>query len=156
MIEFIHRPATVADAPRVADLMLLSRKTFLSYLPSPRAEEEVRRWIAGVLIPRGGVNLAESNDGELLGVMAISFDGERSWVEQLFIAPHMVGQGIGSSLLELALAHLQPPVRLYTFQSNVRARRFYEKHGFQAIQFTDGEANEEHWPDVMYEWRGNV
>jgi GNAT superfamily N-acetyltransferase len=100
--------------------------------------------------------LAEGNDRELLGIMALSFDGEYSWVEQLFIAPNMVGQGIGSRLLELALAHLRPPVRLYTFQANERARRFYEKHGFQAIRFTDGEANEERWPDVLYEWRGNV
>jgi RimJ/RimL family protein N-acetyltransferase len=156
MIDFVHRPATVADAPRVADLMLLSRRTFLSYLPSPRSDEEIRRWIGGVLIPRGGVTLAEGKDHELLGIMALSFDGEYSWVEQLFIAPPVVGQGIGSRLLKLALAHLQPPVRLYTFQANERARRFYEKHGFQAIRFTDGEANEERWPDVLYEWRGNA
>jgi GNAT superfamily N-acetyltransferase len=153
MIEFTHRPATVADAPRVADLYLASRRTFVSFAVSPRTDEEIRRWIGGVLIPRGGVTVAENEGGELLAIMALSFDGERSWIEQLFVAPHLVGQGIGSRLLQLALAHLQPPVRLYTFQENHGARRFYERHGFQPIAFTNGEANEERCPDVLYELR---
>jgi hypothetical protein len=29
-----------------------------------------------------------------------------------------------------------------------RARRFYERHGFQVVAFTDGERNEEKMPDV--------
>ena len=38
-------------------------------------------------------------------------------------------------------------------QQNERARRFYEARGFRAVEFTDGEANEEKTPDVRYEWR---
>jgi ribosomal protein S18 acetylase RimI-like enzyme len=67
-----------------------------------------------------------------------------------------VGQGIGKLLLEGALAHLQLPVRLYTFQANTGARRFYERHGFVAIEFSDGQGNEEKCPDVLYEWREKV
>ena len=44
-------------------------------------------------------------------------------------------------------------LRLYTFQSNEPARDFYEKHGFRAVAFGDGTANEEGAPDVLYEWR---
>ena len=47
--------------------------------------------------------------------------------------------------------HLRDPIRLYTFQTNAGARRFYERYGFRAIRFTDGRANEEHCPDVLYE-----
>jgi ribosomal protein S18 acetylase RimI-like enzyme len=43
------------------------------------------------------------------------------------------------------------PVRLCTFQANVRARSFYERHGFKAIAFGDGNSNEERCPDVLYE-----
>jgi hypothetical protein len=48
---------------------------------------------------------------------------------------------------------LAPPIRLYTFQANAGARRFYERHGFVPIEFTDGQANEERCPDVLYELR---
>jgi GNAT superfamily N-acetyltransferase len=154
MIPFTHRPATVADASRIADLYLTSRKKFLAFVPSSRTDEEIRRWMGGVLIPRGGVTLAESSEGELLGMMALSYDGLHSWIEQLFVAPHLVGQGIGTRLLELALTCLKPPVRLYTFQGNQGARRFYERHGFEPIAFTNGETNEERCPDVLYEWGG--
>jgi len=34
-----------------------------------------------------------------------------------------------------------------------RARRFYEAHGATAVEFTDGEGNEEKTPDVRYEWK---
>ena len=40
---------------------------------------------------------------------------------------------------------------LWTFQSNTAARRFYERHGFVAIDATDGQ-NEENAPDVHYRW----
>jgi ribosomal protein S18 acetylase RimI-like enzyme len=54
-------------------------------------------------------------------------------------------------LLRHALSSLQPPVRLYTFQQNTGAPRFYERFGFKAVQFTDRSENEERCPDVLYE-----
>jgi GNAT superfamily N-acetyltransferase len=62
--------------------------------------------------------------------------------------------GIGTQLLELARSQLPPPIRLYTFQCNERARRFYERHGFKLMSFSDGSRNEEKCPDILYEWRG--
>ena len=44
-----------------------------------------------------------------------------------------------------------PVLRLYTFARNAGARRFYERHGFVAVAFGDGSANEEGEPDVRYE-----
>lgn len=67
----------------------------------------------------------------------------------------MVGQKIGSALLAHAIQTLAKPIRLYTFQQNTGARRFYERHGFHAIQFTEGEGNEEKCPDVLYELCAN-
>ncbi|HYJ31965.1 MAG TPA: GNAT family N-acetyltransferase, partial [Candidatus Binatia bacterium] len=66
------------------------------------------------------------------------------------VAPEHVGRGVGSALVNEALALLRAPVRLYTFQSNVRAREFYEARGFRAVRFGDGTGNEVGVPDVMY------
>jgi ribosomal protein S18 acetylase RimI-like enzyme len=55
-------------------------------------------------------------------------------------------------LLEQAKALLGSPIRLYTFQANQGARRFYERHGFRAVAFGDGSNSEERCPDVLYEW----
>jgi ribosomal protein S18 acetylase RimI-like enzyme len=59
---------------------------------------------------------------------------------------------MGSLLLEQAKQMLGNPIRLYTFQANVAARRFYQRHGFREIEFSDGSANEERIPDVLLEW----
>jgi hypothetical protein len=43
-------------------------------------------------------------------------------------------------------------MRLYAFQRNTRARGFYERRGFVAVEFGDGSGNEEGEPDVLYQW----
>ncbi len=45
-----------------------------------------------------------------------------------------------------------PSRELWTFQTNLPARRFYERHGFIAVRWTDGASNEERAPDVRYVW----
>lgn len=67
------------------------------------------------------------------------------------VSPALVGCGIGSRLLSHALRDVCKPVRLYTFQANLPARRFYERHHFRAVQFGDGQDNEERCPDALYE-----
>ena len=85
-------------------------------------------------------------------MMALSDDGTVGWVEQLYVHPRVVGCGIGTQLLERAKTELGSPIRLYTFQANTGACRFYERHGFRAIAVGDGSGNEEQCPDVLYEW----
>jgi GNAT superfamily N-acetyltransferase len=74
-----------------------------------------------------------------------------SWITHLYLLPGFVGQGIGSRLLAQAVATAPRPIRAWTFQQNAGARRFYERHGFAPIAFTDGDDNEERSPDVLYE-----
>jgi GNAT superfamily N-acetyltransferase len=143
------RPATAGDAGAVAEVLLSSRKAFLPYA-CLRTDEEIRGWVGSLLIPTGGVTVAVAA-GSPVGVVATAREAGASWITQLYIAPAQVDQSIGSQLLSHALATLPRPVRLWCFQRNVRARRFYERHGFKAIQFTDGSANEERLPDVLYE-----
>ncbi|MEI9983450.1 MAG: GNAT family N-acetyltransferase [Aliidongia sp.] len=74
------------------------------------------------------------------------------WVDQLYVAPDGQRQGTGSALLRLAQA-ASPTLLLWTFQRNAGARCFYERHGFVAIEETDGRRNEEREPDVLYRWQ---
>jgi GNAT superfamily N-acetyltransferase len=144
------RPATIEDAARVAEVLLSSRKAFLPYACSAHTDAEVHQWVREALIPSGSVTVA-CVDTSIVGVLATARESGASWINQLYLTPSHVGQGIGARLLGQALRSLPLPVRLYTFQANERARSFYERHGFKAVAFTDGGANEEHCPDVLYE-----
>jgi len=84
----------------------------------------------------------------LLGFIALR-DG---WVDHLYVLPEAQGQGVGSRLMELAKLRYAN-LRLWTFQRNDRARRFYERRGFVAVEQTDGARNQEREPDVQYHWR---
>jgi GNAT superfamily N-acetyltransferase len=149
--EVILRTAALADAEAVSEVYLASRKRFLAYAPLAHTDQEVREWIAHTLIPSGEVTLAIL-DGQTVGMLALSRDETAGWIEHLYLHPQAVGQGIGTHLLAMAKDRLGPPIRLYTFQANAGARRFYERHGFQAVAFGDGSDNEENCPDVLYEW----
>ena len=144
------RPATAADAPRVADLLIDTRDAFMPYAPSAHSQAQVREWVASHLVPSGGVTVAEAG-GRVIGMMATERREQASWINQMAVDPALVGQGIGGLLLALAKRTLAPPIRLYTFQANAGARSFYERHGFVAVEFTDGQTNEERCPDVLYE-----
>lgn len=147
----VFRAATPSDADAVADVYLTSRQRFLPYAPLTHSDESVRQWTAVHLIPDTDVTVAVL-EGKVVGLMALSRDDAAGWIDQLYLHPRAVGQGIGSQLLKQAKAKLGSPIRLYTFQANEGARRFYERHGFEAIEFGDGSQNEERCPDVLYEW----
>lgn len=74
------------------------------------------------------------------------------WIDHLYVDPEFHGSGIGGQLVQMA-QRLQPEFRLYTFQANSRARRFYERRGFVIEELTDGSRNDEKMPDMTYHWR---
>jgi GNAT superfamily N-acetyltransferase len=138
------------DCTQVSDILIGSRAAFMSYAPSAHTEIDVRRWVREYLIPTGRVTLAQIDD-IIAGVVATSLEEEVTWIDQMWVLSTEVGQGIGSMLLAHVLRLAAAKVRLYTFQENTGARRFYERYGFTAVKFTDGRNNEEHCPDVLYE-----
>ncbi len=144
------RTATQADAQAAATILIRTRAEFMPYAPAAHSEAEIRAWVREELIPPGGVVVA-THERAPVGVMATSTADGFSWLRQMAVTPEYVGQGVGSKLIAHALATMASPIRLYTFQANCRARRFYERHGFVAIELTDGRANEERCPDVLYE-----
>jgi ribosomal protein S18 acetylase RimI-like enzyme len=103
------------------------------------------------LIPDHHVIVVEQNS-RIIGMMALSKIEGTGWINQLYLHPDAVEQGVGTKLIERAKAKLGSPIRLYTFQENQGAIRFYERHGFKAIQYSDGSENEENCPDILYKW----
>ncbi len=137
------------DARAAADVMLDARRVSMPWLAKVHADDEVRRWVHDELFPRRSVLLAVFA-AEIVGFAAR--DG--AWLEQLYVKPGWTGHGIGQKLLDAVIAEAAPVVpvlRLYAFQRNGGARRFYERNGFVAVAMSDGSANEEREPDVRYE-----
>ena len=75
------------------------------------------------------------------------------WLTHLYVHPDEIGTGVGHALFEHVTTLRPDGFQFWVFQQNERARRFYEAHGAVAVEFTDGEDNEEQTPDVRYEWK---
>jgi GNAT superfamily N-acetyltransferase len=146
--DVLLRPATSSDAAAVASLWLRSFDAALPTVRRAHSDDEVQGWIRDVLIPRHDAWVAEV-DGGVVGVLALS----EGWLDQLYLDPAWRGRGIGDRLVTLAKERQPSGLQLWTFQVNEPAQRFYERHGFVAVERTDGSTNEEREPDVRYVWR---
>ncbi|MGY1697682.1 GNAT family N-acetyltransferase [Geodermatophilus sp. SYSU D00814] len=142
------RPAVPADAAAVADVWLRSSSAALPTVRRAHTDDEVRGWARDVLLPRHDTWVAE-DAGAVVGLLALS-DG---WLDQLYLDPARRGRGIGDRFVALAKRRQPAGLQLWTFRVNAPARRFYERHGFRAVEETDGSGNEEREPDVHYAWR---
>jgi GNAT superfamily N-acetyltransferase len=140
-----------ADARAAADLWLRARTAALDVIPAPvHSDEDVRGWFASHVLPECELWIAEDETGALAGIMVL--DGPQ--LDQLYVEPTMTGRGFGAQLLAAAKRECPRGLRLWTFASNTRAQRFYERHGFIEADRTDGSHNEERAPDVLYVWPG--
>ena len=140
------RTANDRDADAIAAVFSPSLR-LLGFLPELHTVEEDRRFIAGTILTQCTVTVAE-HQGRI--VAFIARDGDE--IRLLHTHPDFIGRGAGSRLLEAAKQAPVASLELWCFQANTAARRFYERHGFRAIRFTDGRANEEKMPDIRYRW----
>jgi len=142
------RPATPADAVEIAAIFLAAHADAMPYLPKLHTDDEVRAWIRDVALPQNEVLVAEA-DGRPAGFAALKGD----LLDQLYVHPDLQRRGIGDALFA-RIKELRPDgFRLWVFQRNADARRFYERHGLRLVELTDGAGNEEREPDALYEWR---
>lgn len=51
----------------------------------------------------------------------------------MYVDPDKQGQGIGTALMKRVLLDLNRPVQLDVFTHNLKAKRLYQKFGFQVI-----------------------
>jgi len=146
--DVVLRRAGGKDAIPAADVWL---RSFTAALPSVRRVHDaadVRLWFTSVLVPRFDTWVAVT-PSTVVGVMVLRA-GE---LKQLYLDPPWRGRGLGDQFIALAKARQPEGLELRTFQVNGPARRFYERHGFVAVEQTDGQSNEELEPDVRYVWR---
>ena len=73
------------------------------------------------------------------------------FVAHLYVDPPAQRSGVGSALLAYAKRLSPERLSLYTHQRNLRARAFYERHGFRPVTFGVSPAPECE-PDVRYAW----
>jgi GNAT superfamily N-acetyltransferase len=148
MAQFQIRAARDDDAVAIAQAHIDARRVAMPWLPVVHGYEETVRFFADFVIPNQVVLVAATEEG-VVAFIAI----EGAFVEHLYVAPANQGIGIGDALLARAKELRPEGLMLWTFERNHRARRFYEKRGFVAVEFTDGSRNEERTPDVRYQWK---
>ena len=141
--------ASFEDAAAITDLFLAARRAAMPYLPELHAEADVRRWMEAVVLRKSQVVLAVSPERLILGFAAV----REGHLDHLYVAPAEQGRGVGTWLLAAAQANSPQGLRLFVFQRNLRARAFYERHGFRLLELRDGSQNEQREPDAVYEWR---
>ncbi|MFF4300744.1 GNAT family N-acetyltransferase [Streptomyces sp. NPDC001601] len=144
----VLRRAGGPDAAGVADVWLRSFDAALPTVVRPRSDDEVRAYIRDVVVPARETWVAEAG-GRVVGMMVLA----EELLSQLYLAPEWRRRGIGDRFVALAKERSPSGLTLWTFQVNKPAHRFYERHGFVAVEHTDGSGNEEREPDVRYVWR---
>ena len=144
------RRARREDVAAAAEVFLRSRHAAVPAIPPlVHDDDDVRGWFAETVFPDNELWIAADAAGRVIGLMVL--DGD--FVEQLYVDPAHTRAGVGSHLLAVAKSLRPRGLQLWAFQSNEGARRFYERAGFIAVDWTDGANNEERAPDVRYVWQ---
>jgi ribosomal protein S18 acetylase RimI-like enzyme len=131
MAEFVLRPAIDADRDAIAAIWHESAglptvgPAKMPSLASLRARVDIE------MESSWEVTVAEQH-GNVVGFLAIERDD--AVLDELFLLPEVIGQGIGGALLAQAKAAMPAGFTLFTRATNVRARRFYEKAGLVALR----------------------
>ena len=139
-LRFLVRPATVADVPGIARVWndAYPDQPGASELPSEFLAERTlsefeRRAVTRVACTVVGYDAMTE---DIVGMVVALQEAEVPEIEQMFVLPVARGTGLSSRLFmaaerRLALAAPEATAKLYVFEQNTRARRFYERHGWQ-------------------------
>jgi GNAT superfamily N-acetyltransferase len=141
MAEDERRPrlATVDDAGEIARLLQDFNVEFDA--PTPRPE---------VLATRLRVLLAEAETiaivvgSPLVGLALITlrpnvwYEGKVALLDELYVAPALRGQGIGSAIIERLLTMARETgvdlIEINVDEGDIDAQRFYRRHGFSEVE----------------------
>ena len=139
------RRATANDAVETAMVFSAALKS-MPFFPKLHSDEEDSDFVADFI---DSDETWIAIEGGLIRGLACIRD---NWLDHLYVAPSFHNHGAGTALLA-KVKELRPGgFRLWTFQANTGARRFYERYGCEAVEFTNGSRNEEKLPDVLYAW----
>jgi chorismate mutase/GNAT superfamily N-acetyltransferase len=150
--ETTFRSASPEDLPEIAEIFLTSRAGAFPEMPAlVHTDDEVKAFVGSwdLTAPHRELWVAETA-GRLLGFAEVKGD----WLDDLYVRPDATGRGIGSSLLDVAKSLRPDGFCLWVFETNTRARAFYERRGLIVLERTDGSGNQEQAPDLRMAWPG--
>jgi len=146
------RLASAEDADEIAGLLHDFNTEFATPSPGP-----------GTLAPRlrrlltGGVTFAILAGRPAVGFALVTlrpnvwYDGLVALLDELYVVPHVRGQGIGSAIVDELLVQARERgvdlIEINVDEGDVDAQRFYERHGFANTEPPDGTER------AFYYWR---
>lgn len=135
------------DADRVVDIFNSARAQ-MEYLPVIHSPQETHEYFTKLV--RDGKVLVYKINSEIVGFMELD-DG---WLHHLYIDSEHQNKGFGTRMLDFAKRKSLQGIRLWVFEENKNAIRFYEREGFILVKKrnSDETTNEENLSDRLYEW----
>lgn len=140
------RPATPADASRIAEIIITNYR--LNFYPFFRNDAyyfgELNVMDMAAEYAEGTDALQNTHvydDGVVKGIIRISGDE----IQKLFIEPTFHSQGIGAKLLDFAVSDNHASW-LWVLEYNKRGIAFYERHGFR---LTGEKIMEDEWVPLL-------
>jgi len=139
------RDATAQDVATLADILRSATRQAYTFMAWSHSDESFEDFVRHSMTVWDAVRIAEC-ENEAVGFACLEGD----LVDQLFVRPAWQGNGVGSLLLD-DIKRLRPQgFRLYTFEKNLAARAFYERHGL--IETGRGFGEQEQEADIAYRW----
>lgn len=124
------RKAKEDDTEKLATLFLITRqKTFKSAPPQKFKMGDYKESVVAE-----EVWIAEE-DGDIVGF--VSLWRPDNFIHNLFVHPDWQNQGIGQKLLKKAEKRLSFPMELKVTTDNIKAQKFYQKHGWEKVALRD-------------------
>ena len=99
------------------------------------------------LLEHTSVTMIHNSSG-VVGFLAL----EKHIIQGLYIKKDFQGFGFGQAAIKFAQKQFKE-LRLWVFQSNIGAQKFYQRLGFQIVEKSDGEDNDYRLPDIFYCWK---
>lgn len=136
------------ESSEILDIFVKARKE-MTYLPQIHTHDETRNFIED-LVKSGNVFVAKENR-KITGFMEV----ENEWLHHLYIAPSYQSKGYGKLMLDKAKELSPNALKLWVFEDNKNAIKFYEREGFklQKKRSQKETTNEENLPDRLYSWK---
>jgi len=153
MSDLVLRPMDEAEAVPAVQIHLAARAEATrreTMPPSVHPPEDGPRWFSTEVVGHRDIWVADDG-GVLVGLLVLDV----AFLDQLYVLPERQGEGIGTALLELAMALRPGGFELWVFEVNTPAIRLYERFGMTVVERGDGSGNEEGSPDLRYAWPGS-
>ena len=127
-----RRALVVGDIPAITRVHFRACGVAYKFMNWSYSEKEVYDWYVGKFAEWDWGLVAATAEAGVVGFVATS----GAHLDQLFVDPGHQQLGVGTFLLNAALAKMPGPVTLHVFEENRPARRFYERFKFrQASSF---------------------